>query len=53
MKLGLIVECAPSGLEAVVCPRILDLVAKETGTEIEVEVVTMYSGPRKLDHQLS
>ncbi len=41
MKFGLIVECAPGGLEAVVCPRILELLAAETGTPIDVEVVTM------------
>jgi hypothetical protein len=41
MKLGLIVECAPSGLEAVVCPKILQLLAVETNTPIEYKIETM------------
>jgi hypothetical protein len=41
MKLGLILECTPQGLEAVVCPRILQLLADETKTPIDLEMVTM------------
>lgn len=41
MKLGLIVECTPQGLESVVCPKILDLLARETGVPIEHRIETM------------
>lgn len=41
MKLGLILECTPRGLESVICPRILDLLAAETGVPIEYRIETM------------
>ena len=41
LKVGLIVECAPAGLENVVCPKILALLAAETGTRIEYRIETM------------
>jgi hypothetical protein len=41
LKLGLIVECTPAGMESVVCPRILALLAAETGTRIEYRIETM------------
>lgn len=41
MKLGLIVECTPSGLENIVCPRILDLLSAEAGVPIDHKIETM------------
>ena len=41
MKLGLIVECARGGLEYVVCPRILQLLAAEAGVPIEPHIEPM------------
>jgi hypothetical protein len=41
MKLGLIVESTDRGLEALVCPRILELLALETRTKIDLDLVTM------------
>lgn len=41
MKLELIVECTPSGLESVVCPKILHLLAKEAGLSIDCQIETM------------
>lgn len=41
MKLGLIVECTPSGLESVVCPRILELLAEEARVQIDCQIETM------------
>jgi hypothetical protein len=41
MKVGLIVECAPQGLEDVVCPKILDLLAAECKVKIERSIRTM------------
>src|SRR5262249_49491310 len=41
MKIGLIVECAPGGLEEVVCPKIIQLLAAETKVQLDVKIVTM------------
>lgn len=41
IKVGLIVECTPAGLESVVCPKILQILAAETGTEIDFTIQTM------------
>ncbi|MEX1028208.1 MAG: hypothetical protein WD049_09425 [Candidatus Paceibacterota bacterium] len=41
MKLGLIVECTTQGLEEKFCPRLLELVAAETGIEIKCFIETM------------
>ncbi len=41
MKLGLIVECTIQGLEERICPRVLELVADETGIQIECLIETM------------
>lgn len=41
MKVGLIVECAPQGLEDVVCPKILALLEAECKVEIKYVIRTM------------
>lgn len=41
LKVGLVVECTPAGLEKIVCPKILALLATETGLEIECTIQTM------------
>lgn len=41
IKVGLVVECTFAGLESVVCPKILSLLATETATEIELTLQTM------------
>lgn len=41
MKVGLLVECGPQGLEVVVCRRICDLLRAETGVDFEIDIVPM------------
>lgn len=52
MKVGLIVECAPQGLEDVVCPKILDLLATECKVKIRHSIRTM-SGKKSLIQDLA
>lgn len=41
MKIGLVVESTPQGMEAVVCPKLLRLLAADSGVPIECVVRTM------------
>jgi len=41
MKVGLIVECGPQGLEHVVCPKIIELLATECNVQIDHVIRTM------------
>ena len=41
MKIGLIVECAPQGLEDCVCRKIFSLLEAECRVRIDPEIVTM------------
>lgn len=41
MKVGLVVESTTKGLEAVVCPKVLELLSAETGKRIDHVIRTM------------
>lgn len=40
-KIGLLVECGRDGLEVVVCRKICELLAKEFGLELDIDIVPM------------
>jgi hypothetical protein len=48
-RVGILVECGPDGLEAVVCPRICALLQEATGVEIEPFVVPMDNKKRLIE----
>jgi hypothetical protein len=49
MKVGLIVECAPKGIEDVVCRKILNLLAAECKVSIDCVISTMINKKLLLD----
>jgi len=48
MKVGLIVECTPSGMESTVCPKLITLLAHETGQPIELHAVRTMTNKKLL-----
>ncbi len=48
MKVGLIVECTPSGMESIVCPKLIALLAQETGQPIELHAVRTMTNKKLL-----
>ena len=50
MKIGLIVECTNQGLEAIVCPKILEFLAEEASLPIEPEIRTMTNKKRLIQN---
>ncbi len=41
MKVGILVECGPQGLEAVVCRRLCELLRASTGIDFQFDIVPM------------
>ena len=48
MKVGLIVECTPSGMESIVCPKLITLLSQETGQPIELHAVSTMTNKKLL-----
>ena len=49
IKVGLLVESGPQGLEAIVCRRLCDLLNSESNAEIDVDIVPMDNKFRLLE----
>ncbi len=49
LRIGIVVECGPGGLEDVLCRRICDLLRERTGVEFEVDIVTMSNKARLIE----
>ncbi|HVA46688.1 MAG TPA: hypothetical protein VNH11_10025 [Pirellulales bacterium] len=49
MKVGILVECGPDGMEHHMCRRVGELLAHETGLDLEVDVVPMDNKERLLE----
>lgn len=49
LRIGIIVECGPGGLEDVLCRRICELLRERTGVEFEIDVVTMTNKARLIE----
>ncbi len=48
MKIGLIVECAPGGVEDAVCPKIVELLAAECKLKIDAPLIRTMVGKKSL-----
>ena len=49
LRIGILVECGPGGLEDVLCRRICALLRERTGVEFEIDIVTMSNKARLIE----